>query len=142
MWPQLGVFMRSAFFCSLAQGSQPFFSQPAQHVAPSAHCSPHFSQQQQSRPKPGNNGQNSEQWTSQTVFLTSFISQTILQYFSHGQQQPQWLQRPGEPQMAAGSHVAGALQASPARAVPAISQAAAKDNSNIRIGISPYYLVR
>jgi hypothetical protein len=117
------------FFSSLAQGLHFLphsFVQPASGphaVAPS----------QQSRLQPGSGAQKSSHFTTQQVFVTSFISHTTRQCFSHGQQQPQWAQQPGLPHVCTSVQAAGCLHASPATAAPATNQATAKDSTNILI---------
>jgi len=98
------------------------------------------SQPQPSWPQLGSGAQNSEHFTTQTVFLTSFISQTTLQYFSHSQRAPQWLHCEALPQVCTSEHAPGVLQASPAIAVQAINQPRARGNTTLLIFDSPSIL--
>jgi hypothetical protein len=72
-------------FFSAAQGSH-LPSQPLLQVVSAALQASHAPQLPQPWcPQPGSGAQNSSHLTAQMVFLTSFVVQTTLQYFSQPQ---------------------------------------------------------
>jgi deferrochelatase/peroxidase EfeB len=112
---------------SLAHGSH-LPPQPSWQLGSTPHAWPALQPPQM---PPGIVVQNSSHFTTQTVFLTSFISHTTWQRFSHVR--PQWQQRSDSPQLGDSTQAGGDCTASAAIAVPADDQPRIKTRAIIFI---------
>jgi hypothetical protein len=118
-------------FSRLAQGSQDLSPHPS-HCVQESSLQPDLQPSQEFKGQAGSGAQKSEQLTTQTVFFTSFISHTTLQYFSQQARLPQCAQQSDEPQVCTSLHASGG-------GTPLVLAASAEEAINTPIVIDNAY---